>query len=146
MEAKKKNRPEKYAAAEYLTDFRENVKNLNIIYAQYYNIITTVSHKYGSDSKNSDSENLQIINSCDQLRLHINIIHIQYLSLHATTKLETEDTDYIEKLHMELLKDYIIKLDNVKKYIIEINKFLCTRIIDKLLKGADDILMDVYTE
>lgn len=133
----------KVAGANYIISFFNEVQQLNQFYSLYHNLILQLKTKYGKDNLEEleDIDNQQLHNAGQNVRHYCNKVYILYYAIASKANL---NLNKIEALYNAAVNDYVIKLDNLKKYVLEINKELVNDIIQDLLRTSHDLINDIY--
>jgi hypothetical protein len=146
-EKKRREDDSRKGAAEYMAELRENIRNLTISFAQYDNFVRLIANKYGVGdlSKMEESERLQMIEICNQIRVYCHVIHIQVVSITQGTRapMQVERSELETKLR-KVLEKYVIEIESLREYVMAVNKVLTTDIIRRLMQSSEDILNAVY--
>ncbi len=136
----------KIAGASYIFNFYKEVEILTDYYAQYINFLLQLKEQTKNTdlSKLGDAEKQTLIEGVQGVRLAAHKIYVQYTSIAGVLKLELSEK--IKESYAEIKKHYIIKEDDLEKYVIEINKFLLNQIIQELLEDSQSLIEEVYKD
>lgn len=134
---------EKAAAANYVLQFYADVQNVTHNYANYENLMLELSEKYnGKDDKITQSENDQIKIYCQTIRYFVTVSFIKYSSIILKTGGKIDPK--IEKLYNTIKISFVVKREDVKNYVLELNGVLMQTVIKTLLQSSDEIVEKLY--
>lgn len=134
---------EKTAAASYILNFYSEIAQLTHYYAQYENVMLHIANKYGEDQDKVAQGEKNLINQlCENLRYYTVVTYIKYCSI--STKTGVDISKEITKLHDKIKTTFIVKREDVKNYVIELNGVLMGTVIKSLLENASDLMNKLY--
>lgn len=136
----------KSAASSYIINFYDGIITLTQNYTLYNNLLIESDKKYGEDNVKglTELERQQLLNAVQNIRSLVQQVYIQYKSIASSAKVK--EIDKIEDIYNKLKKDFIIKLDDLEKFVIGMNSFLVNEIIQELLSSATDLMEQVVGE
>jgi len=130
------------AAASYILNFYQDVGALTNAFAHYSNILAqfgaTAEGDLNEVHRNALNQNVQSV------RYHIETCYIVYRTLSDKLEVSVEDVDVIEQAYTESLKDYIMKKDRVKDFVLWMNKVLADKVMTSLMETSNDMIDKVY--
>jgi len=144
MADKKETNEKKQAAASYILTFYNQVIQLNDSYSRFLNMLVELDSKYGAEfeKKAEDSEKNALIEQSRIVRYVSTNAFIQYRVIRESIEKLNDKTqiELIEKQY-EAIRDKVIPRRNeLQEYVITLNKFLVTNIIQELLTNSSEFI------
>lgn len=126
---------EKTAGASYVLSFYQEVATITHHYANYLNIFVELKEVYdGNEEKLTSSEKEVLKNYCQTLRYYVTKTFIGYESI--MLGLNEKPNNDIKIIHDMVLKQYIVKLEDIKKYVVLLNSMVMKKIIKNLMETS----------
>ena len=135
------------AGASYIIGFYKEVQALTHNYAAYLNLMLEVRNKFGEEPKKLPPEvqnNVTI--SVQTVRLNVHKTYIMYESIQQNLGKKGKKKEDLKNAYSVLKDDFILKMENLEKYVISINSILVEDIIQNLLRSSQDLVKEVYNE
>ena len=132
------------AAASYILNFYQGISNLTHYYSTYHNLLIEIRNKYPDldlDKLGVDERNA-LMQTAQSVRYYAHECFIMYQTLLPPLKIE-KDKD-IQGYYDQIKKDYIIKIDDLEKYVIILNSVLINSIIKELIDTSQYLIEDIY--
>lgn len=127
----------------YIYSFYMNVQALTDTYSQYINLLQEFLNKYGQNSEKAAPQDNNVINEWTQaVRLHAHKCFIQYQTIVPNLKI-TQDPK-LEIYYKEILKTFMIGREDIKNFVLAMNKVLVNDIIQELLTSNQEFIKDIY--
>ena len=136
---------EKTTAASYILNFYNEIAQLTHYYAQYENVMLHLASKYGDKEDKITQQEKSIVNELNEnLRYYTVVTYIKYSSISAKTgeKINKKITD----LHDKVKASFMVKREDIKNYVIELNGVLMGTVVKSLLENASDLMNKLYSE
>lgn len=150
-EAKEGSSLDKSAEVSYIVTFYTEVQLLMHNYAEYKNLVKEITVKYGfkgdedlSESKVNPQERQVIINAISACNSSIEKTYIQYCTLVEVMKSKVKRDEKVDKLYAELEKVYMLKVNDLRDYVIRLNLFVGNNIIQDILRTMVDRTEELY--
>ncbi len=136
----------KIAGASYIFAFYKEVQILTDYYAQYINFLLEVKEKTKGENleKLDEAVKTTIMQGVQQARISAHKTYIQYISIVDVLKRGKQDK--IGEIYKRIKTDYIIKEEDLRDYVVALNKVLLNEVIQSLLEDSQTIINQVYTE
>jgi hypothetical protein len=148
-EKKTSNQNEKErAGSSYIIEFYTTVQLMTHEHANYVNTLVFLKNKYGK-LFNNDIE----IEQNDDLFLkeRVQILRHSYIkgylmlnSLKNILNIKENDLTELKKLYDNIRNDFIIKDQDSENFIIKMNNYLLSDILNNLIKSSQDFLNKMY--
>lgn len=135
----------KVAGSHYIVNFYNEIQQLNQHYSLYRNLMIEVRAKHGEDPKPEslgDEEKATVTSYAQAVRHFAHKIIIQYKSIIKATKLKEDKA--VNETYQKILKDFIIKVEDLEKFVVSINMALVNEVIQDLLISSQDLVQDIY--
>jgi len=145
MVDKKEANEKKQAAASYIINFYNQVIQLNDSYSKFLNLLVELEYKYGEKdfiNKADDAEKNSLIESSRIIRYVSTNAFIQYKVIRESID-KLNDEKSIKELETKYytIRDKVIPSRNdLQDYVITLNKFLVTNIIQELLTNSSEFI------
>ena len=138
----------KLAGASYIFSFYKEVQILTDFYAQYINFLLEIKEKAKDNDINKlgEAEKLQVMQGVQQVRISAHKSYIQYISIIGVLKVKESNEEEIKASYVKIKAIYVIKEEDLEKYVISLNKFLLNGVIQSLLEDSQDIIEEVYKD
>jgi len=134
----------KLAGANYIVNFFNHINQLNSEYSKYQNYLLEIDAKYsGNIEALSDLEKDYISNLVQICRYYVSIVYIQYKSIYSVVD-KLKESEKIEDLYNKINNTYLIEREQLKEFILEINKALVNDVMKDLLVSSKEIVGEIY--
>lgn len=137
------------AGSNYIILFFNDIQQLNHNYSLYLNYMLELEGKYGPEAervtKSTEEEKNAVVNLVQTLRHYSTKCFLQYSSIIQSLNKKVDKT-ISDVYNNKLIKNLIINRDDLKTFVIGINKALMDEVIVDLLKKAEDIYKDIYSD
>lgn len=137
----------KVVGSSYLITFYQEAQELTHNASLYNNLVLELENTYGKDFDKADHQIKQAYQQMAQLvRINVDKTHIQYESLKniLKEKLEEEELVELKSLYEQIINTFVIKRNDLRKYVLLINKILVKEVIQELLTSSQEIASGVY--
>lgn len=137
----------KSTGASYLINFYQEVSRLTQAYSNYINILTELGTKSEHLDQMSEHEKNTFIEVVQEVRFSVNVTYISYCSIKRGLRQQTltENDIDVEALHNAINEKFAIHKEKLKEYVVEINSFLITDIVQELLNTSQNIVEGMYS-
>lgn len=141
-----KSTERKHASESYIITFYREVELLTHTYALYKNVLRELKSKYdGSDEGYSaleDNEKLIISQYLAQLRSSLEKSYIQFKTLNK--QIQYSDSENLEEYYLQLDTQHMLREKDLQKYILELNLFLASEIMQEFLQNITTDVNSLY--
>ncbi len=131
------------SASGYIVTFFNDVESLTNAYAQYSNILAALKGQHPTEEsleKLTDGNKAQALQIIQETRFWVNRSHVKFSALSGSIKEFKSGAGKINALHKKLIEDTTIpKFEDLKEYVIEINKVFVQGVVSTLLTKANEI-------
>lgn len=137
----------KLAGANYIINFFNEIQQLNHHYSLYLNYLLQLNTKYGSSPDNQnilDNEKEYLSNLTQGVRHYVHKVFIQYEALYSSIDKLQLDTK-IKEMYQKIANTYIINSNELREFVLLINKTLINDVIKDLLVSSQEILSSVFS-
>ena len=134
------NQDEKITASSYIISFYREIDQLTTQYSIHHNVVLEIKQYKDLDQGRKDI----LTQSTQAVRLCIIKTFIRFESMKEYLKVDEKTFNNIELLHQKINSEFIIKLEDCKAFVLEMNKILLTKIIKSLLTTSQEVLNGVY--
>jgi len=139
---------ESKAAASYMMTFHEDIQTLNHNFAIYQNLLLELEATKGKDFEAGtleDNEYQALLNTVQNARFSVTktFVASQAMKPKLEDKKKKTEKDELEDAYNAVVKNLIISRDDLKDYVVQINKFVVNKVMDELLKKSQDLIADL---
>ncbi len=139
--SKDSSNEERLAASNYIVTFYNQVIQLTSLSSQYHNLLLLFSNKYGSLGKGmEDIDREALKDSVQNIRYVVQTVYIQLSSLNDKVKVDEKEKEELDNLYKSIKNEFIIKREDLEKFVILLNKFLMNNIMKNLLQNSNDFV------
>jgi hypothetical protein len=143
MKEEHKKSEEQKTSANYIINFYVDVQALTNYYSAYLNLMLEIKSK-GSKEALEDEDKHKVQNAVTIIRQYATTCFITYKAL--SEKIKSPKNKKIDDAYKGLKENYIVKLEDVEMFVIELNSVLVSDIMTNILKTSQDIVDSVYKE
>ncbi len=131
------------AAASYILQFYQEVRNLTTYYVQYNNLLIEIESKTKSVAELPIEFSTQLTSMAQLLRQSVQVTYIQLTAIGAGIKGKKETKTDVEDSYVKIMSSLIFERTDIKKYVEEVNKFLIQGIMQTLLSTSEDLVSQI---
>lgn len=136
---------EEIVAGSYILTFYQEVQNLSHYYAQYLDIMLRLKMTITTEEKLAkldETTTQELRNALINLRYSAHKTQIQYLSIIDSIKATTNKK--LQDIYTKIKQTYIIPIEDIETYTLELNKELTRAVIKDLLETSQQYIQNIY--
>ena len=135
---------ERTVEASYIINFYRDIMVMNDQGIAYQNLILEFDKRYSKEyiAKASAEEKVLIMQTVQSLRFYARKVYIEYTAI--MKGLKQPNKKEIDELYEKVKNEIIINVDDIEKYLIELNSFITEDIIKNLLETSQDIIDKMF--
>jgi len=133
----------KTTGASYIFSFYIEIQNLTDTYSNYVNLMLELEYKYKNNIEKAEESDKNIVNQWLQMvRKSCHKCYIQYKTILPTLKIE--ENDKLNEKYLKISNCFVIDRNDLKDFVLSMNKVLVNGIIQELLVDNQDFIKDIY--
>ena len=146
---KKDSLDKKETAANYILTFYEEVKVLILNYSNYLNFLVELDSKYGKVGEYDSFEpedHSSFITMTRTIRQTVITTYMLYRNIkdRINDKIDNKLIADIDVSYVKIKSNFTIDRDILESYVVDLNKFLTSSIMDELLDSSEDFINKLY--